>query len=234
MNSILILFIILTIAFPSITYIVTNNLISTLIVMLITGLYLFLYAYPHIQKSIKRNKSFHSCYSFINTYIISLSVNGSLLAAFESTKLTMDLEEKQVIDGLSNLSELEKLDYLKKYYDFDIYYLFLSVIKVWVEQGGDIFHLAHYLIEETRRDEDYLIKCEQISKRKSVEFSLLWVFTLIIIIALRYSLNSFYSQITRNLLFQVAIVSIFVLLLLSVHLLVTKINNIQIKGYRNV
>lgn len=234
MSSILILFIILTIAFPSITYIVTNNHISTLIVMLITGLYLFLYAYPHIQKSIKRNKSFHSCYTFINTYIISLSVNGSLLAAFESTKLSMNEEYKEVINGLTNLSELEKLDYLKKYYDFDIYFLFLSVIKVWVEQGGDIFHLAHYLIEETRRDEDYLIKCEQISKRKSVEFSMLWVFTLIIIIALRYSLNTFYSQITRNLLFQIAIVSIFVLLLLSVHLLVIKINNIQIKGYRNV
>lgn len=228
------LFLILSIVFPSISYVVTNNWISSLVVLLLTALYLFLFAYPKIKKTLTRNHAFHSCYSFINTYIVNLSVNGSLLASFESTRLIMDHEYVELIDGLSNLNELEKLDYLKKHYDFDIYFLFLTVIKVWVEQGGDIFNVSHYLIEETRREEDYLIKCENISKRKMVEFSMLWVFTLIIIIALRFTLNSFYLQITKNLLFQVAIVSLFVLLLLSIHLLIYKISKVQIRGYRNV
>ena len=234
MNSYLILFIIITVICPSITYVVTMNFISSSTVLLLTGLYLFLYAYPKLKKMSEENKGFHSCYSFINSYIISLSVKGSLLAAFESTKLLMDSSYVEITSGISNLNEEERLDYLKQYYNFDIYYLFLTMIKIWIEQGGDIFKISHYLIEEARREEDYLIKCENISKRKVIEFSMLWTFTLLIILVLRFSLNTFYSLITKNLLFQIAIVLLFVLLLLSIHVLVTKITTSQIRGYRNV
>lgn len=233
MNSYLIFFIILSVVFPSITYIVTMNFISTGVVLLLTALYLFLYAYPKLKKMLEENRGFHSCFSFINSYIISLSVKGSLLGAFESTKLLMDKDYQDMTSGISNLNEEERLDYLKKYYNYDIYYLFLSMIKIWVEQGGDIFKISHYLIEEARREEDYLIKCENISKRKIVEFSMLWSFTLLIILVLRFSLNSFYLLITKNLLFQVAIVLLFSLLLLSIHLLLAKIMNSQIRGFRN-
>ena len=234
MNSILIFFIIISVAFPTVTYIVTDNWISSLVVLLATVLYLFLYAYPKLKKIIKTNKNFHSCYSFINTFITSISVKGSLLSAFDSTRLIMDEEYRVIIDGLSNLNELERLDYLKKYFDFDIYYLFLTIIKIWVEQGGDILTISHYLIDESRNNEDYLIKCEHITRRKLVEFTSLWIFTLFIILMLRFSLNSFYLLITRNLLFQFAIVSLFLLLLLSLHMLIVKISNVEIKGYNHV
>ena len=233
MNNILILFITLTIVFPSITYVTTNNWISTSVVLLVTGLYLFLYAYPKVKKVLKRNELFHSCYTFINSFIISLSTNSSLLSALDSTKLTMDKEYVTIIDGLTNLNEMERIDYLKRYYEFDIYYLFLSVVEIFVEQGGDILTLSYYLIEESRRNEDYLIKCENISRRKIVEFSLLWIFTLLIIIILRFSLNTFYHQITNLLLFQFAIVLLFMLLVASIHLLILKVSNTEIRGYRN-
>ena len=234
MNNILILFIIFTVIFPSITYIVTENFITTGIVLVATGLYLFLYAYPRVNKMIERNKRFHSCYTFINTFIISIATKGSLPAAFESTRLVMDKEYITYIDGLTSYKEEDKLDYLKRYYEFDIYFLFLSVMNIYIEQGGDILIISYYLNEESRRNEDYLIKTEEISKRKIIEFSMLWFFTLLIIIILRFTLNSFYHQITNYLLFQVAIVSLFMLLILSIHLLIMKITNNDIKGYRYV
>lgn len=234
MNNILIFFIVLTIIFPSITYVVTTNWISTSIVLVISALYFFLYAYQKVTKSNVRNKRFHSCYSFINSFIISLGVKGSLLSAFESSKLTMDQDYLEIVNGLSNLKEEERLDYLKKYYDFDIYYLFLSMIKIWVEQGGDIFRLSYYLVEESRREEDTLIKCESITKRRIIEFSVLWIFTLLILILLRFTLNSFYSLITNYLLFQVAIVALFCLVIVSLHLFIVRSTNVYVKGYHNV
>lgn len=234
MNNILILFIIFTVVFPSITYVVTENFISTGIVLVATGLYLFLYAYPRVKKMIERNKRFHSCYTFINTFIISIATKGSLIAAFEATRLVMDKEYITYIDGLTSYKEEDKLDYLKRYYEFDIYFLFLSVMNIYIEQGGDILIISYYLNEESRRNEDYLIKTEEISKRKIIEFSMLWFFTLLIIIILRFTLNSFYHQITNYLLFQVAIVSLFMLLILSIHLLIMRITNNDIKGYRYV
>ena len=233
MNTVLILFITLSLIFPTITYVVTNNWISTAVVLLATALYLFLYAYPKVKKLLKRNEMFHSCYTFINSFIITLSTNSSLLNALESTKLVMDKEYVTVIDGLTNLTEMERIDYLKKYFEFDIYYLFLSVLEIYIEQGGDILTLSYYLIEESRRNEDYLIKCENISRRKIIEFSMLWVFTLLIIIILRFSLNSFYYQITNFLLFQFAIVILFMLVIASIHLLILKLSNVELRGYRN-
>ncbi len=234
MNSIFIFFSIVSIIFPILCFVVTNNIISSAIVLLATCLYLFAFAYPKIKQIAETNKRFHSCYSFINSYIVSISVQGSLLAAFEATKITMDKDYIEIIEGISNLKEEERLDYLKKYYDFDIYYLFLSVMNVYIEQGGDIFKIAHFLIDESRRKEDYLIKSENITKRKIIELSSLWLFTLLIIFVLRFSLNSFYSIITRNLLFQISIVGVFLLLLLSLHLFLTKIMNNTFKGYGNV
>ena len=146
----------------------------------------------------------------------------------------MDKDYIDIIDGLTTHNEEEKLDYLKRHYDFDIYYLFLSVMKIYIEQGGDILNISYYLIEESRRNEDYLIKCEGISKRKIIEISMLWSFTLLIVLILRFSLNSFYYQITNLLLFQVAIVALFLLLLVSIHLIIMKVGKIEIKGYRNV
>ena len=234
MNNTLILFVIFAVLFPSITYIVTENFISTGIVLVITGLYLFLYAYQRVNKMLDRNKKFHSCYTFINSFIISIATKGSLMAAFESSRLVMDKEYITYIDGLTSYNEEEKLDYLKRYYEFDIYFLFLSVMNIYIEQGGDILTISYYLNEESRRNEDYLIKAEELSKRKILEFSMLWFFTLLIIIVLRFSLNSFYHQITNYLLFQVAIVSLFMLLILSIHLLIMRIINNEIKGYRYV
>ena len=110
MNNLLLLFITLTLIFPTITFIVTNNWITSAIVLVMTGVYLFLYAYPKVNKMLGRNKKFHSCYTFINSFIIALSVKGSLLSAFETTNGVMDQEYMTVIDGLSNLGEEGKED----------------------------------------------------------------------------------------------------------------------------
>lgn len=223
MKNVSLLFIALILVFTVLCYVVTNNFISSGVVLVFTSLYLFLYANQKIKSIDVYLKRFHSCYSFINTYIISISVQGSLLAAFDSTKITMDKGYIDIVNGISNLNEEERLDYLKKYYDFDIYYLFLSVMKVWIEQGGDIFKIAHYLISEARRKEEYFIKLENITKHKIVELSTLWIFTLLIILVLRFTLNSFYQLITKNLLFQITIVGIFFLLVTSLHFFLTKV-----------
>lgn len=233
MNSFIILFSILSIIFGIVSFVATDNIISTLIVVTLSLLYFFLFALPKIKKVMKENTRFHSCYTFINSFIISLSVKPSLLTAFSNVTHLVDKESRETLEGIVNLKEEERLDYLKKIFNFDIYYLFLSVIKIWIEEGGDILRISHYLSEESRRKEEYLIHAERIMKRRSVDFAILWLFTLLIVVMLRFTLTSFYSYITNQVLFQVCIVSLFILILFSVHLLLMGFTNVHIGGNKN-
>lgn len=232
MNSITMLFISLSILISGVTFISTNNIISTLIVLLISILYFFLIAYKHVKKYIISSHRFHSCYTFINSFLVSLSIKGSLVAAFEYVKLNMDKEYNTIVDGISHLKEDEKLDYLKDYFDFDIYQLFLSVISIYIEQGGDILTLSNYLINEARRSEDYLIKSEGSGKRKIIDFGVLWLFTLVILIILRFALSQFYGLISSLLFYQISIVVLALIILLSIHLLIIRFTNLDIKGFK--
>ena len=185
-----------------------------------------------LSKYVDLSHRFHSCYTFINSFIVSLSIKGSLIAAFDYVKLSMDKEYNSLIDGLANLKE-ERLDYLKKYFPFDIYYLFLSIINIYQEQGGDILALSTYLISESRQHEDYLLSLESIFKRKVVEFASLWIFTLVILIILRFSLNQFYPLISVLLFFQISIAALFLVILLSIHLMINKYVYNELRGFEN-
>ena len=234
MNSFDTLFIILALILTSITYVSTSSYLSSGVVLLVTLLYFYLFARNKINLYILRSKRFHSCYTFINSFLVSLSIKGSLIAAFDSVKLNMDKEYLTLYEGILALNDEEKLDYLSRYYSFDIYSLFLSIIRIYQEQGGEIFDLSRYLSTELRRSEDYLIKSESIIKRKIIDFAVLWFFTLLIVIILKYALNQFYDLISNLVFFKISVVALMVIVILSIHVLISKVVKIEIRGFKNV
>lgn len=234
MNNTVILFIIFSLLFGAVTFVSTNSLLCSGGVILISLLYFLFIAQKILKSYFLKSRRFHSCYTFINSFIISLSIKGSLMSAFDYVKLSMDKEYLSLVDGIASLKDEEKLDYLKSYFDFDIYKLFLSVIDIYINQGGDIFSISHYLILELRRNEDYLLKSESIGKRRIIDFALLWFFSLIILVILRFALSQFYSFITSLMLYKISIVGLFILILVSIHFLIRKYTQVFIRGFENV
>ena len=229
----LLLGVIVSFAFAGLIFIASENIFSTISIFLITLLFFVLLIKRQIDKYQEKTRRYHQCYQFINSYLISLSIKGSLSAARESSYGTADKGTREVIDSIKDLDEEEKLSYLSKYFKFDLYHLFVDTIKVWSEQGGDILTMSQYLINQVRLKEEYLLYCESVHRSKLIEFFVLWGITLTILTSLRFALSQFYTRIIHAMFFQIAVVVLFLFVLLSIYLMVSRITNVTLEGWKD-
>ena len=123
------------------------------------------------KKFKKIDKVTHECISFINNFIISLSIHNTLSATFEMIKESISGDLRKEIDSIDHLDVEEKLDYLKNYFDSSLYDFFLKIINQYVFNGGDIIGISQLLIFDSRKIETSLDNFLMVSKRKFIEFS---------------------------------------------------------------
>ena len=215
-----------------ISYIATSNFFSMLIIFIVSNAFFLFVARRLINKSQLKIHRYHEFYQFINTFIISLNVKTSLTAAIEAAYQTADSGTKEILDSIKELNEEEKISYLSKYFKFDLYNLFVDVVKLWNEEGGDILKMSHYLIDQARYKEEYLLKCQSLNKSKTVEFVILWSIALTILTALRFALSQFFAYINKTLFYQIAVVAILLFVLFSIYILLLRICDIKLEGYK--
>lgn len=230
MNSRIFIFAFISIFAGVTTYIATENIfisIGVLAVYLAVSVFLLI---PKIKKYEIEKARFHECYHFINNFVISLSIKKSLSGALETTVGSMPGEFVEMINGVENMSENEKLEYLSSYFVFHDYHLFLQIVMLWLEQGGDIIAMSKYLSNEIRSNEEYLNKVDSISKRKYFEIGVLWVITLAIVIFLRFSLKDFYDKIKGQLIYLVSMSLVILFALFTIFLLICRGTSLNLKG----
>ena len=214
MNFLLIGFFV-SVAFAGLSFIASENYISSLIIFLISiGFFVFIVRRQK-DKYQDKTRRYHQCFRFINTYIVSLSIKGSLSYARESCYNISEPKVKEVMDSIKEMDEEEQLSYLCKYFKFDLYHLFVDTISLWNEQGGDI------------------LTCESLHKGRIVEFSILWGITLIILASLRFALSQFYSKVIKTPFYQVAVVVIFLFVLISIYVLTKRVSNVTLEGWKD-
>ena len=225
--------IIVSMVFAGVTFIATQNIFSTIGIFFIFIAFFVLIARRLINNSQQKVRRYHECYQFINSFIISLNVKGSLSSAMQSAYDTSDSGTKEIIDSINELSEEEKLSYLIKYFKFDLYRLFVDTVSLWNEQGGDIIKMSHHLIEQVRLKEEYLLTCQSINKSKSVEFVILWAISLMILAALRFSLSQFFVRVSQTIFYQVAVVVTMLFALVSIYILFKRVTNLNLEGWKD-
>lgn len=225
--------IIVSFAFAGVTFIASQNIFSSLIILAVYTAFFVLIARRQINKNEQKIHRYHQCFQFINSYLISLNVKGSLNAAMESSYETADEGTKEIIDSIKELSEQEKLSYLTKYFKFDLYHLFVDTISLWSEQGGDILKMSHHLVDQVRLKEEYLLTCESLNKSKTVEFVVLWAIALVILAALRFALSQFFDRISKTIVYQVAVVVVILFALFSIYILILRITNVNLEGWKD-
>ena len=223
--------IIVSSVFAGVTFIATQNLFSTISIFLIFTLFFVLIARRLIDKNQLKIHRYHQCFQFINTFIISLNVKGSLSASMQSAYEVSDSGTKEILDSIKDLNEEEKINYLVKYFKFDLYRLFVDTISLWNEQGGDIIKMSRHLVEQVRLKEEYLLSCQSLNKTKSFEFIILWSIALAILATLRFALSQFFLRISQTLFYQIAIVAIQLFALFSIYLLIKRATNINLEGW---
>ena len=231
--NIIVVGIVVSIVLTGVTFIASQNLFSSLIILALSMAFFVLIARRQINKSQQKIHRYHQCFQFINSYLISLNVKGSLSSAMDSSYETADEGTKEIIDSIKDLSEQEKVSYLSKYFKFDLYHLFVDMVSLWNEQGGDILTMSRHLVEQVRLKEEYLLTCESLNKSKTVEFVVLWAIALVILAALRFALSQFFGRISKTVIYQVAVVVVILFALLSIYILILRITNVNLEGWKD-
>ena len=225
--------IIVSLIFSGVTFIATQNIFSPILIFVLSIAFFLLIARRQINKSQQKIHRYHQCFQFINSYLISLNVKGSLSSALESSYETADEGTKEIIDSIKELSEEEKINYLTKYFKFDLYHLFVDMVSLWNEQGGDILKMSHHLVEQVRLKEEYLLTCESLNRSKTIEFVVLWAIALVILASLRFALSQFFDRISKTIVYQVAVVVVMLFALLSIYILISRITSINLEGWKD-
>lgn len=225
--------IIVSLILTGIFYLTTQNILLALFVFLISIVFFVLVVYRKAKKNQLKIHRYHQCFQFINSFIISLNVKGSMSAAIQSGYETTDDDTKAIIDSIKELNEEEKIMYLCKYFKFDLYRLFVDTINLWNEEGGDILKMSQYLINQVRLKEQYLITCETIHRQKITEFIVLWSISLAILAILRFALSTFFDRIRVTIFYQVAVTVIVLFVLVSIYILLLKISKLDLEGWKD-
>lgn len=233
MNSKFVLLLLLSLVCGVISYISLSNIFVSLGIV---GVYLLVSTIlinPLLKQFEIKSKRYHENYHFINNFIIALSIKKSIKGALESTLGSMPSEFNEMIEGIENMNDHEKINYLSTYFTFHSYRLFLQIIDFWEEEGGDILEMSKFLLDDIRHEEEYISKSSTLFTRKVGELISMWGICLLIVVVLRFSLKDFYLSIQSSPLFIIAICVLFGFLLFTIYLLIYKGTSLKIKGVRN-
>ena len=231
-NKLLWLFIFGSLIIALVFYLASDNYfvaIGILLIYVLVGIFVFS---PMLVRYAKVIERYHECYHFVNNFIIALSIKKAIGAALENTVYSMGNDFQEMISKLENMDDSQKLRYLQgSYFPFHTYQLFIHVIELYQEEGGDILQMSKYLIADARNAEEYINLTNSISGRKYIEITVLWMISLAILVILRFSLSEFYKAIKSQLFFQYALIGIAVFVLVTYLILFSKGTSINLKGY---
>ena len=233
MNSVLTIGIIISVILAVTGFIASNNYIVAIVVMILSILYFLFIGKRIVFKYETKVKRFDECYHFINTFIVSLSIKGSVSSAYESSIQIMSEDFVSSIENIETFSQQDKLDHINKYFRFHVFSLFVDLINIYEEQGGNILEMSHYLLEETRLIEEYISSSKSITKKKMVEFAILWLLTLGIMVFMRFALSQFFNTIAKQIFYPIGILFICLFCLFSIHIALCKMTKLKIRGWND-
>ena len=73
--------IVVSFVLSGVNFIATQNIFSTLFIFLISLVFFVLIVKKQMAKNQLKIHRYHQCYQFINTFIVSLNIKGSMSAA---------------------------------------------------------------------------------------------------------------------------------------------------------
>lgn len=210
-------------------YLSSDNYIIALAVTAIYLLYYVIFARKKIKVYIEKNNRIHYCYQFINSFVITMSVKDSLEDSFMNATQGATGEYEQTVKELVDLTPMDKVNYLRKYFNLAVYKMFINVLDIYQEEGGNLLTMSDSLIQETTRIEDTLNKTNNSIKKIALEFGVLWIISLGVLVFLRFGVSDFYQTMLKSIPFLVTLILFFVLFLVSIHSLIRRATDLYIK-----
>ena len=229
MKLVTITFIIISLVVGTVCYLTTLNIYVSLAIFLIYVAAYFLLCRKKILKYYSLKNKVHSCYFFVNSFIITMSVKESYEEAFNSGIRIEDQKLHAYVNELGELSAFERVKYLQTYFNLAIYKMFLNLLEIYNDQGGNILSMTDNLIKEITRTEKTLTETVSISYRHLIEFILLWLLSFGVLLFMRFGVAEFYQMMLKNVIFVPLLLVFFLVCLVSIILFLNSFTNLSIK-----
>lgn len=210
-------------------YITTMQIIIPIGIFLIYVLYYFVLIRKRISNYLHKVEVVHACYHFINSFLITMSVKESLEEAYQNGLRIAPKSLLEETNEIENMTIIERIVFLRSYFNLAIYKMFINIINLHQEQGGNILTISDSLFRECTRVEKTLSESTSIGNRHLIEFFVLWLLSLFILIFLRFAISQFYSQMINSILMISLISGFYLILLISAHLFLIKYTNLSVK-----
>lgn len=195
----------------------SNNIFVCIGVIGVYLIYYFVFGRRIVKKYIEKSDKVHQCYYFVTTFILTLSIKESLDDAFDSATRNANADFTKILDQLNEMNVDEKIDYLAKYFTYSFYHMFLRIIHLYEEQGGNVLKMSESLLNESIRIEETMKESENIGKKKAVEFFILWALSFAVVLFMRFALQDFYMSMLKSIPFFVILITFYILFIVSIH-----------------
>lgn len=223
------IFAIVSLLLGGLAYLSTENIIVGAAVFGVSFLYFAIFAVKKIKVYLNKINNYNLCYNFINSFIIGVSIKKTISGGYENASMSNDTDFKKELDSIEHLGVMERLEYLRKYFPYNVYSIFVEEIHLYEDQGGDILKITQNLIAESRREEDYLSLIANKGKSKAVEVIILWVFSFLILAFVRFGLGQFFATIKDKPLYLGFVAVFFLFVLISFQISLSVICQVDLK-----
>lgn len=223
------IFIFLGVFLGILCYISTKNLIFSIVILVVFVVDYFIFMRKKFIHYFGLIERVHTSYHFINSFIISLSVKDSFEEAYQSgiriNNARLNAETKE----LNEMVALDRVRYLYGYFNLSIYKVFLNVLDLYQDQGGNILNMADNLLRECTRTEKTLSDTLSIGYKHLTEFVILWLMSFAILLFMRFSIAEFYMMMLKSPFVAPMIFMFFIICIVSINLFVNSFTNLTVK-----
>ena len=215
MKNSYIIIVTLSLIAASCSYFASANLLVGAGVLVAFLLVLLLLVEPMFRQFFLLAQKHHECYRFVSSFVVSLSVSHSLEKSFETAGESPNREFKKIMVSISSLDPREKLEYLASYFEMPLYRMFLSLIDIHADQGGDIIKISSELMQELTREEETRLSLSSNARKNALQFAILWIISLGIVVFLRVGLSTFFTYLEGSVTYIASIIVYFAFFLVS-------------------
>ena len=127
------------------------------------------------------------------------------------------------------MAVLDRVRYLYGFFNLSIYKVFLNVLDLYQDQGGNILNMADNLLRECTRTEKTLSDTLSIGYKHLTEFTILWLMSFAILLFMRFSIEEFYMMMLKSPFVAPLIFVFFIICIGSINLFVNSFTNLTIK-----
>lgn len=223
------LFVLLTLMLAIVAYLTSFDIYIPIFLVASYLLYYFVLGRRYLIKKDRLTRRIHACYHFINAFIISMSVKESVEDAYQSGIRYEDKELNEMTENLENLKVSDRITYLREFFNLAVFKMFINVLSLYQDQGGNILNMSDELISESTRIEKSLSESLIESNRYLGQFLLLWIMSVSVLLFIRFSISSFYVSMSKSSIFVGFLLVFFILILFSIHLFIVRFSSIVVK-----